>query len=307
MVMNTTSVTRSVVVGTALVGIGLGAATVASVQRAHKLETRLEQTQAALDKLKSPSATRSGAGFSEESLLKLIEDKEAAYAELSEENQQLRKQLAERASTARAGAQASSAGSGGPATGWAGGRAWLDRIREEDPERYKQIVAQREERRKAADQWLKDQLTQLDHRAQTAMTQEESELASQIADSLAKLDDLRSQWAAIRDLPDDQREAAAQQLRADMRATFQQLGELRDRDRNMQFASLVQSLGVTDQNTVQNSVDTINSTLDSTRYRPPGGMGGGPGGPGGWFGDGGRRGDGASQQQRQQAQQTTPQ
>ena len=91
--MNTSFVTRSVVVGAALLCIGFGAATIASVSRARGLEAQLGETQAVLDKLKGERAGRSTAGYSDESLLKLLEDKEAAYAKLSEENQQLKKRL----------------------------------------------------------------------------------------------------------------------------------------------------------------------------------------------------------------------
>jgi hypothetical protein len=264
--MNTTS--RTIISILALLVIVLGVTTVAEMQRARELSAQLEET-------KTLEPRRGAASVSEDRLREMLNDQEAANAQLRAEIAQLKSATAAPAATQ-------------PATepsvardDRAAGTPWLERIRREDPERYRQIVEQREQRRKATDEWYQSKIDELDRRSQTAPTQDEAELATQIADTLAKLNDLRAQWAAIRDLPEDQRRAASQQLQADTRETYQALNELRDRDRTMQFGSLLQSIGVTDPRTLQAGVEGITKIYENTRYGPPRGEGGRPpqGGP----------------------------
>jgi hypothetical protein len=170
----------------------------------------------------------------------------------------------------------------------------LESIRQQDPERYKQIVEQREQRRKQADEWFQNQIEQLDGRAQAAPTQQEAELANQIADTLAKLNDLRAQWAAVRELPEDERRAASQQLQAETRDAYRTLNNLRDSDRQLQLENLARTLGYNDKNTIQGFVENVTGIYKNTEYNPGRALGGWGGGPGGGGPGGGNTGTAGS-------------
>jgi hypothetical protein len=259
----------------------LGVATGVLSMRTVELRRQLEQESSARH---SDSKTDAKA----ELLRRALEDQEIAYAELRDDFLQLKRSAAVRPASASPALPAvrpepppSPARGGDPV-------AWLDRIRSEDPEHYRQIMTAREERRRQTDDWYQDQLSRLDKRAQSSPSQQEVDLTTQIADTVAKLNDLRQQWDAVRALPEDERAAAAQQLQAETRMTYQQLNDLARQDRNVQFGNLFRNIGITDVNAVQGYVDNLNQILQDTRYAPPRGGGpGGPGGPGGWFGGGG--------------------
>ncbi len=275
--------TRIVLVVSLVLALSLGVTTLVSASRARDLAARLEQTEADFQKLKTskpnnPSATEN------DRLRRLLEDRELAYAQLHDELAQLNR---EAQPTPARSADAPRTTSGNPrSTGQdRGGQSWLDRIRQVDPERYKQLIEQREQRRKQTDQWYADQIAQLDERAQSSPSQREAELANQIADTLAKLNDLRQQWQAIRNLPDDERRVQSEQLRAETGDAFRTLNELRDRDRQTQLANLGRSVGYNDPNTVQGFVDSVTDIYKNTEYNPGPGFGGG--GRGGWGGPGG--------------------
>jgi hypothetical protein len=207
-------------------------------------------------------------------LRKLLDDRDAAYAELEAAYRQLRDGQTSTQHLVAAGPATPTLAK--PNTNRT---SWMDRMKQEDPERYKQIVAEREQRRQAMDQWFKDRVSALDERAQSAPTQEEADLATKIADNLTKLSDLRQQWQSVRDLPDDQREAAMAQLQADTRETYQNLRTLGQQDRQVQLQNLAQSVGMNSSSDVQKFVTTVGDIYQSTDYSGRGmGMGGGGGG-----------------------------
>lgn len=194
-------------------------------------------------------------------LLQLLQQQEAANAKLRAEIARLKKDL-------EASKRSDEPPEPPPAPERTGNSPWLDRLQKEDPERYKQIVEQREERRRATTQWYSDKINELTQRAQSTPLPEEAEVANQIADTLSKIDDLRAQWPAVRELPEDQRREATQQLQGETRRVYQALDQLRTTDRNLQFNNLFRQLGLS-AGDMQSGVESINQILDSTRYTPP--------------------------------------
>ena len=160
-------------------------------------------------------------------------------------------------------------------------QSYMARLQQQDPERYKQIIAQRDERRKQTEQHYQDQLAALDQRAQTAQTQEEVDLTSQIADTLAKIQQLRQSWAAVRDLPEDRRDAAIEQLHNDSRDAWTQLNTLRDQDRTMQLQQLAGDVGIKDPTGAQQFAGSVQQIYKNTEYNVGPGGGRGPGRDGG--------------------------
>jgi DNA repair exonuclease SbcCD ATPase subunit len=275
----------------AILVVTLGVTTIAFSKRLQDASAQLEQAQAGLQQLKDQhDAGRPG---SEDRLRELLNQQEEANNQLREELARLKQDGATNSSprTAVAGDNAPRPASGGRG----GGAAWMDRLRQENPERYKQMIQQREERRKAMDQRYQETIDQLDQRAQSAPTQAEADLVGQIADTLAKLNDLRQKWQAIRNLPEDQQQALTPDLAAQMRQTTDQLRDLSQQDRTLQLQNFARSLGVTDDNGIESFVNGVTGIYSNTNIRAiiGGGFGGGgPGGPGG----GGGRGDGTQGQ-----------
>jgi signal transduction histidine kinase len=200
-----------------LLSAGLATGVITTISRNRELTEQLDQAQA----VRSQPAPATDAGR----LRQLLDEQEAANAVLRDEIAQLKL-----SATNDAPAQAERTRAPNSNQVWNAsrgpGNAWLDRLKQEDPERYKQIVQQREERRKAMDQRYQETMDQLDQRAQTAPTQVEADLVGQIADTLAKLNDLRQKWQAIRSLPEDQQQAQIPELSAQMRQTTDHLRDL---------------------------------------------------------------------------------
>ncbi len=261
-----------------LLSAGLATGVITTVNRNRELTAQLEQAQAIPDQATAPTDTGR--------LRQLLEEQELANNVLREEIAKLQREATNNTSLQSGPVRVSNADQPGNPRGNPGS-AWLDRLKREDPERYKQIFQQREQRRKAADQLLQDTVDQLDQRAQSAPTQTEAELATQIADTLAKLNDLRQQWNTLRSLPEDERTAQVQQLQAQTRETERTLRDLSQQDRAMQLENYARSLGVTDENGIQNFVTGIGSIYSNTNYRA---IVGGGGFGGGGFGGGGRGG-----------------
>ena len=263
------------VVVLALLSAGLATGVITTVIRNQELTDQLEQAKA--------TQTKPALATDASRLRQLLDEQEAANAALRDELAQLKLTATNGAPNQAGVARGSNPDqSRNPSRGPGPGNAWLDRLKQEDPERYKQIVQQREERRKAMDQRYQETMDQLDQRAQTAPTQVEADLVGQIADTLAKLNDLRQQWQAIRSLPEDQQQAQMPDLAAQMRQTTDQLRDLSQQDRTLQLQNFAQTLGVTDDNGVQNFVNGVTGIYSNTNYRAIiGGGGPGGGGPGG--------------------------
>jgi hypothetical protein len=284
---------RSTLAVCVLLCVGLATATVVQTSRVSQLRAQLQETQSLLDNVNHTRPHGGSATATDAALRQLLNDKEAAYATLKDQYDELQHSVAQASEHTADSPRAETAGSN-PTRGQAGvagrrgqgGAAWLEQIRKEDPERYQQIVAQREQRRQQAEQDFQEQLAALDQRAQAAATPTEAELSTQIADTLVKLNDLREQMRAARNLPEDdpQRQPQLDQLGQEMRPLVQQLGQLREQDRTFQLQGLAKDLGL-EGDKVQQLVDSVPQIYRNTQYRGQGGPGGGffggpPGGQG---------------------------
>ncbi|HUI06487.1 MAG TPA: hypothetical protein VL486_05725 [Verrucomicrobiae bacterium] len=153
---------------------------------------------------------------------------------------------------------------------------YLERVRLQDPARYTEIVQRIQQRQQQAAEEYDDQMAGLVQRAQNAATPEEADLVSQITDTLDKINQLRQSRAAVADLPEDQQQTQLQSINEQMHDAMQQLGQLRDQDRTMQYQQLADQLGLKGQD-AQNLVQGIPQILKNTQYTPqrgPGGFGG---------------------------------
>ena len=273
------AIARPLVIVLAILAVILSATAISAVKHAQELNGQLEQTQAELQKFQeaTPGKTASGNGGM---LQKLLAEETAANAKLRKEITRLKNQPATLVTnvTPVAATTAPTAPTGGRG---GGANAWMERLQKEDPERYKQMVADREQRRKEADDWYDSTQGQLAARAQAAASPDEADLATQIATTLTKLSDLRQQMQAARELPADQQQAQMAQLLPELQSTMQQMSQLREQDRTLQYQQLATQLGLTGDK-VQTLATSIPQILKNTQYTPPGG-----GGRGGGFGFGG--------------------
>lgn len=207
-------------------------------------------------------------------LQKLLDEKDAAYIILQEDYRKLTGTNETSAGVEQVASAADGPrppGRGGPdgqsRRGFGGrGSDWLERLKTEDPERYKQMVEEREQRRKQSEKWFQDQVATLEQRAQASSSPDEAAVASQLTDTLAKLKELGQQWQAVRELPDEERRAAMEQLGAETRETYQKLSQLSDKDRQIQLANLARSVGYTDATAVQSFVDSVGNIYSKTSY-----------------------------------------
>ena len=279
--MNATG--RPLVIVLTVLAVILTATAISAVKHAQELNAQLEQTQAELQKVKGALAGKlaPGKGGMTQTLLS---EETAANARLRKEIARLKYSSAA-ALVTNVTTVVTEVATNAPAAGRGGGPgAWMERIRQEDPERYKQLVADREQRRKDADNWYDTTQNQLAARAQAAASPDEADLATQISTTLSKLSDLRQQMQTLRELPDDQRQAQMAQLMPELQSTMQQLGQLREQDRTLQYQQLATQLGLTGAK-AQTLATSIPEILKNTQYTPPGGGGGrGGGGGGGGFG-----------------------
>jgi hypothetical protein len=146
--------------------------------------------------------------------------------------------------------------------------SWLERIRRDDPERYRQIQQARDQRRQRVEEWYKEQFARLDERLQIARSEVEADLVNEIADALARVNELRQRWAAIRETPEPERTTQADQLRAETREASQTLRELRSRDRQMQLDQLAREIGYRTDTAAAEFVDRVESIYRETQTNP---------------------------------------
>ncbi len=201
-------------------------------------------------------------------LRKLLGQKDAAYIELEDNYRKLqRESQAGQSSVADQSSVAPQ--SNNPDNPAATTRtSWLQRIRQEDPERYQQIQDARERRRQQVEEWYKDQFDRLDQRLQSAQTQEEGDLVNQIADALANVNELRQRWASIRELPEPERSTQVDQLRAETRQAQQTLRDLRARDRQIQLEQLAREIGYRTDSAAAGFVERVETIYRETQTNP---------------------------------------
>jgi|YelNatPaOPRAMG01_1025707.scaffolds.fasta_scaffold04144_16 hypothetical protein len=246
---------RLLTIGLVLGCVVLAVTTMVFAYRARRAELALAQLHAGTE------AGTNGGAITVPLLKKLLAERETAYFELKNQYDRLAQTL-----SAKTGAVAVAAVStNAPARG--GEMSYLERLRTEDPERYKQIMADRERRRQRLTEELNRQLARLDQRLQGATTQAEVDLVTQIADTLTHLNDLRQQWENVRSLPEDQRQAATEALISDTRASYQKLNELRAQDRTLQLQQLASQIGYSDPAGFAAAVQNIINETDANPSR----------------------------------------
>ena len=270
-------IARTLVITLTILAVILTATAISAFKHAQELNTQLEQTQTELQKLQGAPAGKPTAG-SGEMLQKLLAEETAANAKLRKEIARLKNQAATFVTNgvpvvAAVSTNAMNSNRSGR------GNAWMERMRQDDPERYKQIVAEREQRRKEATDWYENTQGQLAAQAQAATTPDAAELATQIATTLSKLNDLRQQIQTARELPADQQQVQMAQLMPELQTAMQDMSQLREQARTQQYQQLATQLGLTGDK-AQTLVTSIPQILQNTQYSPPRGQGGfGFGGP----------------------------
>jgi len=236
--------------------IALAATSVALGAHAWTLRQKLAQ---------QPAAAGPASGATEPGLLRqLLQERETAYFALKDEFDRFHRGATNPVAATLASAPATNRAEQGR------GESWLERLRTEDPERYRRYQEEREQRRQQRVAELQQQFDRLDARLQAATTQTEADLVAEIANTLARLDELRQEWEKIRNLPDDQRRAAIDQLRADSIAAYEKLAELRQQDRVGQLQSLATQIGVTDTDAFLQQVQRIIEDTETRRSRSSG-------------------------------------
>jgi ribosomal protein L16 Arg81 hydroxylase len=156
-----------------------------------------------------------------------------------------------------------------PAPRFRGGNSpRASRPRPDDAARMGGFLEQRERRQQALDSWFQENIATLRDRARTATTKESADLATQIAEELAKLNALRPKWTEIRQTPEDLRREAAQQLYAETAVVLTSLQALAARERQLELANLARSLGLTEEESIQRFVDTVAGIYNQSRYNP---------------------------------------
>jgi hypothetical protein len=248
--------------------IGLAAATLHAVKTSHDLRSELERKEAENQQLRAAQMASAEVG----ALEKQLRDMETAYNRLQAETGQMKKQAAAAPAAPKVIASVTNT-----VVATATNRpSWLERTRQEDPARYKQVTEARDQRRQQMETYMQEQFTRLDERLKGAQTQEEADLISQISVTLQKVDELRQKWETIRQLPDEERRAQGQQLAAEGWETYQTLTQLRSQDRQMQLAQFASQVGYRQPKDVQAFVDSLQriyTETDTSLNRFPGGRG----------------------------------
>ena len=104
-------------------------------------------------------------------------------------------------------------------------------------------------------------------------------MATEIASALAKLNDLRPRWDAVRQLTEDERRVAAQRLHAETSAVLATLKNLRERDRQIRLVGLARTLGYTDAAAISSFVNGVTSLDQDADYNPGRALGDGHANP----------------------------
>jgi hypothetical protein len=190
---------------------------------------------------------------------RLLARKDAEIAELRRKLDDAERQLDEKEQQNRALAAPPS---GAPAENQQPQRSsWLARIREQDPDRYAQIMEARERRRQAAEEAFQEQLDRLHDRWDAARSEEEANLIAQINDTLLRLHDLREKIRAA--TTDEQR----REIGGELRDTWRELADLRARDRQMQLDQLAASIGYTDDASRAQFLSAVDQIIRETDLR----------------------------------------
>lgn len=206
-------------------------------------------------------------------LRKRLKQDEDSYAQLLNDNEQLRNQVA--AGTPPGGPPMPDAGDARRSPG-----AWMERLRQEDPERFQQFVQARQQHQQAAEEASREQAAALAQRAKSAATPAEAEVLAQVTATLEQIQQLRQSRSALAELPPEERQAQAQQTGEQLRQAYETLDALREQDRAVQAQNLAAQLGLRGPS-AQAVLNGVTQIYRNTQYTPSRGRGGfGGGGPG---------------------------
>lgn len=257
-----------------LVGLGLAATTMFAVKTSYRLRFTLMQKEVELQDLKrtqTPDASATELAAMRERNAEL----QTALDRLRKESEQRRETV-----SAASGAIQVVPATNAPAAAATNRLSWIERIRLDDPARYKQMMDEREQRRQQRDAFMQEQFSRLDDRLKTAQTQDEVELVNQLTATLQKMDELRGKWDVIQQLPEEDRQKQSQELRTESWQAFQTYRELRAQDRQIQLEHLASDLGYRDPKDVSTFVDSVQRINKETDASGRGmGMGRGGGQP----------------------------
>jgi hypothetical protein len=287
--MSTTSssFSRVALIGATCFLIGVAATAAFSMYHAAQLREEIEDAQTAIEELRTASQTSHKTQVADVNRLRKL------LQRLEEENAALRTSGTESTNNDDVATEPAaptikvSTATATPKPDHGGDRqSFMDRLKKEDPARYKQMQDEREQWRKKAAEQVQQTLKRLDDRMQAAQTQPEADLLAQLAATTARMAEIRQNWDQLRTLPEDQRQEQAAALATESRQLYQKLTELRTQDRQLQLQQLATQVGYQDANQSAQFVESVNRIITETSsHNIPGiGHGGGPdhgGGPGG--------------------------
>lgn len=164
-------------------------------------------------------------------------------------------------------------------------RDWMEEMRENDPDRYAEMMRRREEMRQRVQDSLARKASHFLYRDTSAMTDVEREEYQHMLGLLGETWNLHEQMQLEELSREDRNE-----LRRAMGENLRELRPLLSAQRDREFYDLGLQLGYTEQNAAQ-FVDYINEMIDITSmniWTRGGGGGSGRGGPGGGSTPGGR-------------------
>jgi len=254
-----------------IVGIVLAVTTALTTVQARRLNARLAAANAELEQLRTTTAPKSGQhGDEVATLRRQLQQEKERYSRL-----QARKSVAAETATTAAGSVPESAalatttaGGGAPPT-FADFQARMamriEQMKKDDPERYQRMVQARQDRQKATEQALTEQVTSLAQRAQASSNPKEADIITQVATTLDQINQLRQSRSELRDLPPEQQQVQAQQIGDQLQQAYKTLDTLRQQDRAVQMENLAVKLGVTGSN-IQAMADGVKAINQNTQY-----------------------------------------
>lgn len=250
-----------------IAGIVLVLVTILSTVQARRLSARLDAANAELARLRATTAvTPVQHGDELATLRRQLQQEKERYARLQE-----RKTVAEEtAATATSTGSAVTPDRNAPPTFadfQARMAARIDQMKREDPERYQRMIQARQERQKAAEQALTEQVTSLAQRAQATTNPKEADIVTQVAATLDQINQLRQNRSELRELPPEQREVQAQQIGEQLQQARQTLESLRQQDQKVQTEKLAIDLGLQGPS-VQKLINGLEIIKANTQYSP---------------------------------------
>ena len=204
-----------------------------------------------------PPAARMTAGGSASEVVRLrlmLEEKESAYNQLRDQYAQLQR---ETATTTAPVFRAFSATNSVTRAGRNSGESFMTRLQREDPERYKQIQQQQEQRHQQVEARYQEQTARLQDRRQRAQSTDEIALLDKLAETVDKLHQIGQGWESLITSSGPDRLAQMRQISQDSAATYQTYGELLAKDRQLQLSQLAVQVGYRDPAQAAQFAETI--------------------------------------------------